>query len=178
MSPILMTNAGSMILPDDPEDLKKMIKAETEATVWKRLRKVKDVLGNTLKKSATNLHFGNMYVLLPDLLDIVEPELAKHNFLLFQPTYDTGRNGTVGIRTLIIDELSGETVLSGDLALPCDATNPQKATSAVTYGRRTCINSLLALAEKDDDGNEASAKSKKLRPKAGAKSDPQGDIFD
>jgi hypothetical protein len=51
---------------------------------------------------------------------------------------------------------TGEVVGTAAVTLPVHTEGEnaaQKATAAVTYGRRTCTASLFGIAEKDDDGN-------------------------
>lgn len=139
---------------------------ETKSTRYMELLEVLNGLGATIDKSAVNPHFKSGYVPLPELLPIVKPALAARNFLLVQPLFDTGRPNTVGVRTIVIDATNGQIMLDSQFAIPCDGTNPQKATSSVTYGRRTGITSLVGIAEKDDDGNTASKPA--AQPSAGA----------
>ena len=150
-----------------------------------RLARALKALGPTAVKGATNPHFRSGYVKLPDLLEFVRPELEKEDLILTQPLQDLGRPDVIGVCTLIIDAITGDELLESCLPIPtrCEKTDkqgnmvicidPQKATSAVTYARRTGITSLLGIGEKDDDGNAASINEGMGKGKAAT-----SDIFD
>jgi len=150
-----------------------------------RLARALKALGPTAVKGSTNPHFRSGYVKLPDLLEFVRPELEKEDLILTQPLMDLGRPDVIGVQTMIIDAHTGNMLISSCLAIPtrCEKTDkqgnvvicidPQKATSAVTYARRTGLTSLLGIGEKDDDGNTASTNDGKGKAAAST-----SDIFD
>lgn len=135
---------------------------------YQRLLQAQREIGTGVQKSKVNPAFKSGYAPLPEVLDTVIPILQRHDLLLVQGQQDLGRNGVVGVVTQIIDALSGLMLISSCFPVPLVDNNPQKATAAVTYGRRTGITSVCALAEKDDDGNFASSRDKQQRPGAGA----------
>lgn len=114
----------------------------------KKLLEVKKQIG-TLSKKSTNPFFKSKYLDLRTLLENVEPILEEQGLLLLQPI----QNGLV--QSVIIDSESGEVLVDSCLPLP-DIKDPQKLGMAITYFRRYTLTSLLAISEKDDDGNEAS----------------------
>jgi hypothetical protein len=117
--------------------------------LFKKLLKVKSEIGK-ISKEATNPFFKSKYFDVNQLLEHVEPLLAKYDLLLLQPIV----NGSV--ISQIIDPDTGEKVESA-MELPT-LNDPQKIGSAVTYYRRYTLQSLLGLQAEDDDANKASAK--------------------
>ena len=136
----------------------------TKKGPYARLAKAMKELGPTAPKVGNNPHFSSGFCPLPDLMEIVRPPLESNDIMLTQPLFQTGIVGTVGVGTELRCALTGELLVRSELVMPCDAQNPQKATSSITYGRRTGITSILGLAEADDDGNSASKKT----PRKGA----------
>ena len=114
----------------------------------KRILEVKKKIGN-LSKNSKNPFFKSQYLDLNDLLNAVEPLLQEQGLVLLQPI-----NGGM-VWTQIIDSESGSVIADSSIDLP-NITDPQKLGSAITYFRRYTLKSLLAIAEKDDDGNKAS----------------------
>jgi hypothetical protein len=122
----------------------------------KRILEVKKKIGN-LSKNSKNPFFKSQYLDLNDLLNAVEPLLQEQGLVLLQPI-----NGGM-VWTQIIDSESGSVIADSSIDLP-NITDPQKLGSAITYFRRYTLKSLLAIAEKDDDGNKASEPEPKKKP--------------
>jgi len=120
--------------------------------LYLKLAEVKREVGK-VSKNSKNPHFKNTYADLNALIDAVEPILLEKGLLMLQPI----QNGNV--TTIIIDCENNESVESS-IALPV-LTDPQKLGSAITYFRRYTLQSLLSLMAEDDDGNKASAPTKK-----------------
>jgi len=114
----------------------------------KRLLKVQEKIG-TLSKTSSNPFFKSQYLDLNDLLNAVHPLLHEEGLMLIQPIQE-GK-----VFSTIIDSKDGGVIASSELPLP-DIKDPQKLGSCITYYRRYTLKSLLAIAEKDDDGNHAS----------------------
>lgn len=98
------------------------------------------------------------YVQLNGLLETIRPALSKHglSFLQFP-----GGDGTLITITTLLMHTSGEWIESEPFALKAQRVDPQGAGSAVTYGRRYSLSSVLGVAwDEDDDGNKASGKDK------------------
>lgn len=108
-----------------------------------------------LALDATNPHFHSKFVSLPALLDAVRPILNANGLILAQhPTHL--EDGTPALRTQIIHAETFEYVES-TMPLMLAKQDPQGLGSAITYGRRYSLMSVLGLAgDEDDDGNAAS----------------------
>ena len=104
-------------------------------------------------KFSTNPHYGSPYADLTSVLTAIKPVLAKHGLAMVQ--YPGYGEGIVTMITILVHD-SGEWLQSPVAAIPITKQDPHGATSGVTYLRRTCASSLMALiADDDDDGNAA-----------------------
>lgn len=114
---------------------------------------------STVVKNGTNPHFKSKYADLESILDAVEKPLDDNNLLIIT------RIQMDRIETDLIHVETGqkETAI---YPLNPSLTDQQKG-SAITYGRRYNIQSLLNLVAEDDDGHGASKKpdAKKPEPK-------------
>ena len=103
-------------------------------------------------KASTNPHYGSSYADLTSVLGVIKPALATHGLAMVQyPGYE---DGIVTMTTILIHE-SGEWIQSPVASIPITRQDPHGATYGVTYLRRTCASSLMALIADDDDGNAA-----------------------
>ncbi|MBA2176838.1 ERF family protein [Halobacillus locisalis] len=110
--------------------------------------------------SADNPFFKSKYVPLSDILELARPILAKQGIAILQTPsvryeQQQGNNtqvAVVKICTTIIHD-SGETIEIEPFELKADKPTPQSIGSAITYGRRYNITSILGIAGADDDGN-------------------------
>lgn len=116
----------------------------------KRILEVKKQIG-TLSKNDKNPFYKSQYLNLNDLLNHVEPLLWEQNLLLLQPIIENK------VHSIIIDCETNKVLTQSFMELP-PITDPQKLGSAITYYRRYTLKSLLSIAEKDDDGNNAANK--------------------
>ena len=99
------------------------------------------------------------YVQLDALLETIRPALTKQGLSFLQ--FPGGDGQVITITTLLM-HTSGEWIESEPFGLKAQKVDPQGAGSAVTYGRRYSLSSVLGLAwDEDDDGNKASGKDKK-----------------
>ena len=103
-------------------------------------------------KASTNPHYGSSYADLTSVLGVIKPALATYGLAMVQ--YPGFEDGIVTMTTVLIHE-SGEWIQSPVAAIPITKQDPHGATSGVTYLRRTCASSLMALIADDDDGNAA-----------------------
>ncbi|PYX53901.1 MAG: hypothetical protein DMG76_23660 [Acidobacteria bacterium] len=106
-----------------------------------------------VKKTSSNDFHKSKYADLSTVFDAALPALRKHEILLIQ-----GANieqAAVSIETLLLHLPSGEWVRNLLSLVPAQLA-PQPVGGAITYGRRYSIQSLLAIAPEDDDGNVAS----------------------
>ena len=115
----------------------------------KRLLEVQKEIG-VLSKKSENPFFKSAYLDLNDLLNEVKTLLEVKGLILLQPLL----NNSVG--TQIIDAETNKVICESYLTIPETLTDPQKIGSCITYFRRYTLKSLLAIAEKDDDGSHAS----------------------
>jgi hypothetical protein len=129
--------------------------------------------------SAVNPFYRSKYAPLAEFLKETRSVLTKHGLFLFQ---DTGGNGLeVFVQTTIAHE-SGATYTFSKLFLHPLKDTPQGMGSAITYGRRYQLASILGIVgEEDDDGNGAEAvktrkkKTKTSRKKKKEKEEVEGD---
>lgn len=121
--------------------------------------------GHFFKKQGKNLHFKSKYLQLPDLLAQVVPLLHDEGCMLVQGTKHSDNPDIAIITTLIIHVESGDEWYN-DIDLPVSKLNPQEMGKAVTYGRRYGLEPIFGIPTKDDDGEEARAKSEEMPVKA------------
>lgn len=107
--------------------------------------------------TGTNPHFKSAYATLPAILDHIRPVLAKHGLAAMQSAGGEDL-GTARIVTRILHE-SGEFVESEPLILQGQKSDAQGTGSAITYGRRYSLLSMLGIAGDDDDDGNAAARS-------------------
>lgn len=101
-----------------------------------------------IKKSATNPFFNSKYATLDAVIAATKKHLQKHGLAVTQLPA-----GNI-VRTMLI-HTSGQWI-SSDTPLHADKKGPQGYGSALTYGRRYALSSILNVAsEADDDGHVA-----------------------
>lgn len=139
--------------------------------VYSALVKATNELKNPTN-STINPYYQSKYVPLADIIDIAKPVLGKYKLAVLQTPYvmyevmqQTGKNGqiynkeiaVVKVSTMLIHE-NGESIDFPPMVLKASGNTPQAIRSAITYGRRYSIASILGIAgkEEDDDGNGAS----------------------
>lgn len=107
-----------------------------------------------LIKDSTNPHFKNTYISLDRVLETVLPVLREQGIMLNQFPSNIGPHA--GLRTVLTHVESGESI-EDTMLLPLPKDTAQELGSAITYGRRYAILSILGLtADEDDDGEAAS----------------------
>ena len=103
-------------------------------------------------KFSTNPHYGSPYADLTSVLTAIKPALARHGLAMVQyPGY--GGDVVTMITVLVHD--SGQWLQSPVASIPITKKDPHGAMSGITYLRRGCASSLMALIADDDDGNAA-----------------------
>lgn len=113
-------------------------------------------------KDSLNPHFKARYASLDALTDTVRPILSKHGIALVQGGDNTDAS-SVTIETMLLHS-SGEWI-SNNFIMPLEKPTAQSAGSAISYGRRYGLSSLLALTtDEDDDGARATTPAKKAAP--------------
>lgn len=114
------------------------------------------LLKTELAKSETNDHFGNSYAKLEDVIDAVLPRLNDAGIVVLQYPITPPFPDNLALVTHLIHVESGEEHLF-TLVIPLEKANAQGIGSAITYGRRYSLVTLLGLKQSDDDGNAASS---------------------
>lgn len=131
-----------------------MIMSESVKTILPKLFKVQGIL-KPITKDASNPAFKSKYATLGAVLEEVMEPLREAGLYLGHSVACHMTGMTIGTR--VTDVESGEWVeLPLGFTLP--DMSPQKVGSAITYGRRYGITTLLGLVTEDDDGNAASGK--------------------
>jgi len=106
-----------------------------------------------ITKDSINPHFKARYVSLDALTEAVRPILTKHGISLIQGGGEIA-GSAVPIETMLL-HTSGEWIAT-TFYMPLEKATAQGAGSAISYGRRYGLSSLLALTtDEDDDGTAA-----------------------
>ena len=100
-------------------------------------------------KSSDNPFFKSKYADLHECIAAAKPWLAENELAVIQTT-DTDEKGIWVITTL--GHSSGEWI-RGRLLMKPKKDDDQGTGSSITYGRRYTFAAIVALAQKDDDGN-------------------------
>lgn len=108
-----------------------------------------------IKKSADNPFFKSKYAPLDEIIPAIRGGMKKYGLVFLQVP-----QGSDELVTTICHAESGQSV-SGTLKMTPKDASPQGHGSAITYGRRYALVSMLGLnTEGDDDGNAASSQAK------------------
>ena len=119
----------------------------------KALHKAQGTLAGA-KKDATNPHFKSRYADLASVWEAARPALQANGLSVTQ-TFSGDTGEAVTIETMLLHN-SGQWMASY-LTLKPTKADPQGIGSAITYGRRYGLSSILGIvADDDDDGNQAS----------------------
>lgn len=125
-------------------------------TIVERLMAAKANFG-VVAFDSKNPHFNSRYASLLAIKEAVDGPLAEQGLL---PLWrlDTVNPGEITIE-FALHTADGQEIRSGKVVFPF--IDPQKAGSAITYGKRYTISALLGVVgEEDDDGNAASTPKK------------------
>ena len=115
-------------------------------------------------KANVNPHFKSKYADLASVWDACRAPLSKHGLSILQPVKADGAKVTV---TTILAHSSGEWI-EESLTMTAGQNTPQGVGSAITYGRRYGLASMVGIAPEDDDGNAASAPTPAARQESAA----------
>ena len=114
------------------------------------------------KKSSENPYFKSNYADLAAVWEVAQQPIADNGLAVLQPISSTPDGRIIHVTT-ILSHVSGESI-SSVLALIPKAENqsvsPQAAGSAITYGRRYALQSMLGIVSDDDDGEGAEGRGK------------------
>lgn len=104
-------------------------------------------------KDAENPHYRSRYADLASVWDAARAALAANGLAVLQPVDASGNAVRV---SSILTHASGEWI-AAVLTFTIGQASPQAVGSAITYGRRYGLASLIGVvADEDDDGNAAS----------------------
>jgi hypothetical protein len=109
-------------------------------------------------KGNLNPHFKSKYADLASVWDACREPLSKHGLAVLQPVSADGPRVTV---TTMLVHSSGEWIGEA-LTMTAQQNTPQGVGSAITYGRRYGLSSMVGIAPEDDDGNAASARAPRV----------------
>jgi hypothetical protein len=132
-----------------------MTRSETVGTIGGALAKAQAAMKPALK-DAQNPHFKSSYADLASVWEACRAHLTAHGIAVVQSPEADGKR--VAITTLLLHG-SGEWV-SGTLAMVARDDTPQSIGSAITYGRRYGLASMVGVAPDDDDGEAAQGRGK------------------
>lgn len=122
-------------------------------------------------KNAANPHFGSNYADLGAVLDTVRPVFAANGLALM--TIPGEMDADKVTLHWVLGHTSGETI-NGKMSLPIGPkATAQAAGSAFTYMRRYLLASIGAIAQVDDDGNQASHDAPRATAPKAAKAAPK-----
>jgi hypothetical protein len=125
-------------------------------------------------KNAANPHFGSNYADLGAVLDTVRPVFAANGLALM--TIPGEMDGDKVTLLWVLGHASGESI-NGKMSLPIGPkATAQAAGSAYTYMRRYLNAAIGAIAQVDDDGNQASRDTPAPAPRA-AKQAPRAGTY-
>lgn len=114
------------------------------------------------KKTSENPYYKSSYADLSSVWEVAQQPLADNGLAVLQPISSTPDGRIINVTT-ILSHVSGEWI-SSVFALTPKAENqsvsPQAAGSAITYGRRYALQSMLGIVSEDDDGEGAEGRGK------------------
>ena len=132
-----------------------MKESATLEKLAKALRVAQSIMG-TASKDSVNPHFKSKYADLASVWDACRKPLTANGLTILQPVSCDGSNVTITTRLL---HESGE-FIEESLTLQATQNTPQAIGSAITYGRRYGLSSMIGIAaDEDDDGHQASYRS-------------------
>jgi hypothetical protein len=133
-------------------------------TLASALAKVQTQLPKVGKSSTAKVgQYSYTYADLASIHNVVLPLLGKHGLSwMTMPTFDEAGNFVLRYELL---HVSGEHRV-GFYPLPAVTAKAQELGSAITYGRRYCLSSVVGIAPDDDDDGVAAQPSPPRRQKA------------
>lgn len=109
------------------------------------------------KKGANNPFFKSKYADFGAVLEACKDPLNDNEITILQPHRILEREGdVVGVVQTMLLHSSGEFIVSETLIKCAKPNDPQALGSAITYGKRYGLQSMMALPSEDDDANKGS----------------------
>lgn len=124
--------------------------SDTIAEIAQALAKAQGQIDDATK-DATNPHYKSKYADLAAVRAVIREPLSVNDIAYVQAS--TCNGDEVSVETMLIHK-SGE-FISESLSIPLGKRDAHGIGSAISYGRRYGLMSLLGLAADDDDGNAA-----------------------
>lgn len=111
---------------------------------------------SAVPKDGKNPHLNSRYATLGSVQETAFPTLHKHGLIVLQSvrTEWAERGPVVYVGATLVHAESGESTAQ-ELGLIPVKLDPQGIGSAISYGRRYILLTMLGLSAEDDDGNAA-----------------------
>ena len=129
-----------------------MIHSENVSDLFAALAKAQGSI-ESAKKDADNPFFKTTYADLSAIVAACRPHLSANGLAVTH--LPSSEDGTTVAVTCLLTHASGQW-LGCKLTLKPTKTDPQGLGSAITYGRRYTLASIVGVVTSDDDGNAAS----------------------
>lgn len=133
--------------------------SENIAELATALAKAQGVMGGALKDSA-NPFFKSKYADLESVWSACRKALSDNGLAVIQS--NSGIEGGIQVTTMLVHS-SGQWVRDAMPLFPKD-NSPQGAGSAITYGRRYALASMVGVYQTDDDAETAHGRGKPITP--------------
>ena len=130
-----------------------MLRSESIAAIGAALAKAQAAMKPAVK-DAKNPHFKSSYADLASVWDACRAHLTANEIAVVQSPHADGAHVTI---TTLLAHSSGEWIESA-LTLTARQSDPQSVGSAITYGRRYGLASMVGVAPDDDDAEAATGR--------------------
>lgn len=137
-----------------------MHRSDTIGALGAALAKAQSAITHAAK-DAKNPHFQSRYADLAAVWEACRTQLSANGIAVIQSPEADGNRVTV---TTLLAHASGEWV-QGALTLTARQADPQSVGSAITYGRRYGLASMVGVAPDDEDDGEAAQGRSKDAPR-------------
>ena len=144
------------IINESPTKHTEIWKSETLDKLATALSKAQSEMKGAAKKSV-NPFFNSGYADLHTVIESSFPSLTKYGLSVIQG--NESQPGEFFVTTMLLHE-SGQWIKSR-LKMPIEKATAQSVGSVITYGRRYGLSAITGIAQYDDDGNAATARSAK-----------------
>jgi hypothetical protein len=122
-------------------------------TIYEAIVRAQAEMSNALKDSS-NPYYKSKYSDFTSVRGASIPALNKYGIAVLQPIIQ--KDGKSYVKTILLHESGSKLEQECDIEILFGKPNdPQAQGSGITYARRYALQSLLAIASEDDDGNAA-----------------------